>query len=94
MYLMLVPFFSIFKWLLVFLKLFVTSTMNPNNHGNDEQCHRRQDDQTVIDITKVIECLRDNLNTKQGTRAEQFAEETYDNKDNRITKAITYTIEE
>ena len=38
--------------------------VNPNNNSDHDQRHRRQDHQTIVHVTQIIECLRNHLETQ------------------------------
>ena len=78
-----------------FLQLFVARTLVPDNASYDNQCHRRHQHQTVVNISGVLNrFVVQYIETKQCTRTKQFAEESHDYQNLGISQTITDTVKE
>lgn len=68
--------------------------MHPDDAGHRDKGHRRQNHETVVLIAPVVETLRHDGITEEGTRAQQLAEEGYDDQYEAIAYAVTHSVEE
>ena len=68
--------------------------MNPDDASNGDERHRRQNHKAVVHIAEVVERLRNHLESENGARAEEFAEETHYHENNGIANAVADAVEE
>ena len=68
--------------------------MYPDNDTDKYQGHRCQDHQSVVAVAPVIAYLRDNLYAEQGSGAQQFAEESHDNKYQAVAQSASDTVQQ
>ena len=73
---------------LFFLKVLLDASLDPDDAADENQRHRREDHETVVDITCRIEAFRDDSESEQGAGAEEFTEESHHNEDEAVAHTV------
>ena len=68
--------------------------MRPDYTTYQDKRHSGHEHHTAVLVAVVIAPLRDNLETKQLTRAEELTHEGYDDEDDGITSAVAQTVQQ
>ena len=68
--------------------------MYPDYTSNENQCHGWHGHHTVVNISKVVSSLWNQLETEQRAAAQELTNSTHNHEDEGVTQTITYTIEE
>ena len=68
--------------------------MNPDYTSYQNERHGGHEHHTAVLVAVVIAPLRDHLETKQLTRAEELAHEGYDDEDDGITQTVAQTVQQ
>ena len=77
---------------LVFLKVLVDATLHPYDASHDDESHRRENHQTVVDVTVVIAPLGYHLIAEQCAAAEQLAEESDNHEYDGISESVAHAV--
>ena len=78
----------------LFLKIFVSRTMNPNDTSNGDQSHRGENHHAVVLISMIIAPLGNNLTAEKGAASKELTEESYNYEYDAITKTIADAVKE
>ena len=79
--------------MLVFLKIFVAQAVNPDDAGHNDESHRRENHEPVVDIAMIVAPLWHYLIAQQRAASEQFTEKGHDHEDDCITAAVADAVE-
>ena len=68
--------------------------MNPNDTSQKNQCHGGHGHHTIVEITRVVGSLGNDLETQQTTTSEKLADRSNEHKDEGIAQAVAQAVEE
>lgn len=77
-----------------FLEVFVEDTVNPDDAANDDESHRGENHQAVVDVAEGVESVGDDLKSEESAASEEFAEEGDGDEYDCVADAVAYSVEE
>src|SRR5574344_1756856 len=66
----------------------------PYHASQEDERHGRHCHHTVVDISEVINCIGQNLESEERTSAEELPHSTYDDEDHGIAQSVAHTVDE
>ena len=79
---------------LFFLKVLLDASLDPDDAADEDQRHRREDHETVVDIAGGVEAFRDYPQTEQCAGSEEFTEESHDDEDEAVADTVGETVKQ
>lgn len=80
--------------MLFLLQVFLDASLNPNDAAYKDERHRRENNQTVVHITSLVEGFGNDSHAKKGAASKKFAEEGDDYKDETVTCTVCKTVKQ